>query len=597
MNRSNQITRNGSQPNLKRSPQMTTGPPPAAAQEPTRGSGPGTGKSWILRHDTRRKQKGNQAMKTESHRISSQTTSKNASVTTTGKEMNMDSIQKTATTNGATHSVTPVLAFPAQAETQVTAKTGSGYRIVNVPIDQIKISHRHRKDPGDLQALADSIRQHGLLHPIGVGPDHELLFGLRRLLACRDLLGWTTIPVLVFDLLLPDEAQYAENVVRKDLTFSERVALGKALEAKLGERRGRPKSGDTPDKYHGKRTEDVAADMCGFGCGDNYRRAKKVVDHGVQELVAAMDAGKASIAAAAQIATLPPDQQNKAVARGEDAIKAVARQIGRQKAVQRQIATVQAEKAAAALVSGNRPYVITDCQDVVQCQALISDPPYGILDEPWDVPPAELEAFTKGWLRRWNDCGADFIASFWAQANLWRGKPWFDECLTNYDFLHLLIWHFPTVRQNSPHDFRYTYDPIFVYRRKGSQKEVAAGAWGDDTNCFDCCTAGIPMDNNVGVDMKQHTAQKPIKVMRWLANALSMPGDLVVDPFAGSGSTGIAAVQLGRRFHGIEIDPTFRELAERRLAAYGVQDGCPNASACIVAVPPATAQDEARKAA
>jgi DNA modification methylase len=60
--------------------------------------------------------------------------------------------------------------------------------------------------------------------------------------------------------------------------------------------------------------------------------------------------------------------------------------------------------------------------------------------------------------------------------------------------------------------------------------------------------------------------------MRWLVGNLTEPGDLVVDPFAGSGTTGIAAVQLGRRAHLIEIDAEYRDLAGERLDAWGRAD-------------------------
>ena len=87
---------------------------------------------------------------------------------------------------------------------------------------------------------------------------------------------------------------------------------------------------------------------------------------------------------------------------------------------------------------------------------------------------------------------------------------------------------------------------------------------------MDSHVAAVPQSNFNGADRKVHPAQKPVSVMRWLVNALTRPGDLVVDPFAGSGTTGIAAVQLGRAFHGIETDATYRTDAERRIASYGV---------------------------
>ena len=59
------------------------------------------------------------------------------------------------------------------------------------------ISHCYRQDLGDIQGLAASIREFGLLRPVLLTRDNRLLAGLRRLEACK-LLGWKTIPVIVF---------------------------------------------------------------------------------------------------------------------------------------------------------------------------------------------------------------------------------------------------------------------------------------------------------------------------------------------------------------------------------------------------------------
>ena len=65
---------------------------------------------------------------------------------------------------------------------------------------------------------------------------------------------------------------------------------------------------------------------------------------------------------------------------------------------------------------------------------------------------------------------------------------------------------------------------------------------------------------------KPHTSTKPTSLMRELVEDFTDPGDLVVDPFAGSGTTGVACRMLGRRFVGWERDPTYFEIACRRLA-------------------------------
>ena len=67
-----------------------------------------------------------------------------------------------------------------------------------MPVTSILVGARHRKDLGDLEALARSIADLGLLHPIVVNQRGELLAGQRRLEACR-LLGWTEVPVNIME--------------------------------------------------------------------------------------------------------------------------------------------------------------------------------------------------------------------------------------------------------------------------------------------------------------------------------------------------------------------------------------------------------------
>ncbi len=66
-------------------------------------------------------------------------------------------------------------------------------------------------------------------------------------------------------------------------------------------------------------------------------------------------------------------------------------------------------------------------------------------------------------------------------------------------------------------------------------------------------------------DMPNHPSPKPLDYMRKLVCRLTKEGDTILDCFAGSGSTGVACIQTGRRFVGIEISPAYHAIATRRL--------------------------------
>ena len=64
-----------------------------------------------------------------------------------------------------------------------------------------------------------------------------------------------------------------------------------------------------------------------------------------------------------------------------------------------------------------------------------------------------------------------------------------------------------------------------------------------------------------------HPCVKPISLMEYLIRLITPPGGTVLDPFAGSGSTGVAAKRLGFDFIGIELNPEYAAIAEKRIEA------------------------------
>ena len=191
-------------------------------------------------------------------------------------------------------------------------------------IADIQIGQRHRKDLGDLDGLAACIKEVGLLQPIGVTPRNVLVFGERRLRACRDILKMTVIPVRVINLRSILEGEAAENGSRKNYTPSESVELVKALSSFRhgGDRRSKRTRTCEVERL----TVDQAAKRLGLGGKDGYKRAKDVVERGIPELVEAMDRGEISLAVAAEVAELEAEEQGKMLRAKESlTVRGVAR--------------------------------------------------------------------------------------------------------------------------------------------------------------------------------------------------------------------------------------------------------------------------------
>src|SRR5581483_11288050 len=173
-----------------------------------------------------------------------------------------------------------------------------------VSVTDIDLGERHRKDMGDLDALAASIREVGLLQPVVVTGDKRfitdgkgrfrLVAGERRLRAVVSL-GWQTVPAYLVTRLEDAagllKAERDENICRKEFTPSEAVALGKALEElerpaaearkKAGVNQHTEPSGKIPEGSTGE-VRDKVAEAVGMS-GRTYEKAKAVVEAAARE--------------------------------------------------------------------------------------------------------------------------------------------------------------------------------------------------------------------------------------------------------------------------------------------------------------------------
>nr|WP_240036605.1 ParB N-terminal domain-containing protein [Paenibacillus amylolyticus] len=167
--------------------------------------------------------------------------------------------------------------------------------ILLIEINQIKVSDRIRKDFSGIEELAKDIDQNGLINPILVTPDYQLIAGERRLRA-HQYLDRKEIPVRVMEIQDYEHQlrlEISENEHRREFTFSERVEWAKRLEdverIKAKERMAGGKE-NIPEQPAGQ-VRDIVADQAGFGSGRTYDKAKYIMENATPEIIQQLDAG------------------------------------------------------------------------------------------------------------------------------------------------------------------------------------------------------------------------------------------------------------------------------------------------------------------
>ncbi len=178
-------------------------------------------------------------------------------------------------------------------------------------INKIKVSDRIRKDFGNIQELADDIKENGLINPPVVTPDtFELIAGERRLRAMQ-LLGYQQVEVramAVKDALHQLKIEISENENRKDFNFNEKIQWAKLLAdeyKKEGEKNillGLPLDQNLSRVDTNKRV----AKETGFESKETYRQAKYIAANATEEIIQKLDEGQLSINKA--YATLKADK-------------------------------------------------------------------------------------------------------------------------------------------------------------------------------------------------------------------------------------------------------------------------------------------------
>lgn len=137
-----------------------------------------------------------------------------------------------------------------------------------------------------------------------------------------------------------------------------------------------------------------------------------------------------------------------------------------------------------------------------------------------------------------------------------RWSLWLDEAI---GFKQMVVWDKGPMGMGW--HYRRSYETVLVGEKRGGKCK-----WYDETNKIENIIRNQWASFRKIIPSKeQHPTQKPIGLSSWFIQLHSQEGEIVLDPFMGSGTTGISCVDLKRKFIGIELDPQFFDMACQRI--------------------------------
>jgi site-specific DNA-methyltransferase (adenine-specific)/modification methylase len=200
-----------------------------------------------------------------------------------------------------------------------------------------------------------------------------------------------------------------------------------------------------------------------------------------------------------------------------------------------------------------------DCREILptlgRIDAVVSDPPYGI-------------DFAHGGNDRGGIGGGTYTTKFAKVAIVGDDAP-FDP----RPFLDLapdvILWggnHFAHLLPPSPSWLVWDKRAASGHINDFADCELAWSKRKSVARVFRHHWDGMMRASERGIQ-RVHPTQKPIALMEWCLRSIVPAADTIFDPFMGSGTTGIAAARAGRKFIGVEIEPSYFEIACERISA------------------------------
>lgn len=207
-----------------------------------------------------------------------------------------------------------------------------------------------------------------------------------------------------------------------------------------------------------------------------------------------------------------------------------------------------------------------DCLDILptlgKVDAVVTDPPYGIGFQyaNHDDTPNGYGTWLWGILElAESKCNPGAPIFVWqAMPNVRKFAEWFPRDWRIFAACKNFVQMRPTAMQ-------YAFDPVLVWWTDGT-------AWSAGTLSRDWHIGDTSPASRRGInDVQGHPCPRPLDQLEHIISQWVVPGATVLDPFMGSGTTGVACVRTGRRFIGIEIDEQYFKIAQRRIAEAQMQ--------------------------
>ena len=181
-----------------------------------------------------------------------------------------------------------------------------------------------------------------------------------------------------------------------------------------------------------------------------------------------------------------------------------------------------------------------DCLEIMKSipdksvDAVITDPPYGV-----DYRNNEWDKNIPNWIET-AKLKSEYVIFTTAIATMWQYPP--------ADWVG--CWHNIAGASRSKLGGLNHWTPLMFYGKPKFQVDTFETSFGKTVH------------ENMGID---HPSPKPLSLMKWIIENSTSENDTILDPFMGSGTTGVVCVQTGRNFIGIEIDPGYFKIAEKRI--------------------------------